>query len=153
LGSVSNESLATHLYDTLVRQDEHQHLLPGLAISWRAIGDTTWEFILRHGVKFHDGSEFTADDVAATIRRTYNISGRPSAFAIYVASIREITIVDPYTIRFHTKAPDPLLPNELSAISIISRRFETASTDDFNSGAAAIGTGPFRLISWRPGDR
>jgi peptide/nickel transport system substrate-binding protein len=151
--TVSNESLAQHFFDPLIRQDPLQHLLPGLALSWQAIDDTTWEFRLRRGVKFHDGSDFTAEDVAATIRRAPKVTANPGSFAIYTRAIKELSIVDPYTIRFRTGAPYPLLPNDLSALEIISRRFETATTEDFNSGRAMIGTGPFRFVEWRPGER
>ena len=151
--NISNESLAQHFFDPLVRQDAHQRLLPGLAVSWRAVDDTTWEIVLRRGVKFHDGSEFTAEDVAATIRRASRVMANPSGFEIYTRAIKEITIVDPHTIRFRTEAPYPLLPNDLSVLVIISHRFEAASTEDFNTGHAMVGTGPFRFVEWRPGDR
>src|SRR5438128_10369536 len=58
-----------NLYDSLTRWDAALQLQPGLATSWRAVNDTTWEFILRPGVKFHDGSPLTAEDVRATIER------------------------------------------------------------------------------------
>ncbi|MGE5201962.1 MAG: ABC transporter substrate-binding protein [Acidobacteriota bacterium] len=151
--TVSNESLAQHFFDPLIRQDPLQHLQPGLALSWQAIDDTTWEFRLRHGVKFHDGSKFTAEDVAATIRRAPKVTANPGSFAIYTRAIKEISIVDPYTIRFRTASPYPLLPNDLSALEIISHRFESATSEDFNSGRAMIGTGPFRFVEWRPGER
>ena len=150
--TVSNESLAQHFFDPLIRQDEHQRLLPGLAESWRAVDATTWEFRLRPGVTFHDGSDFTAEDVAATIRRAPRVTSNPGSFAIYARAIKEIEILDPLTIRFHTATPYPLLPNDLSALEIISRRFESATTEDFNSGRAMIGTGPFRFTGWRPGE-
>jgi peptide/nickel transport system substrate-binding protein len=91
--------------------------------------------------------------VAATIRRAPKVTANPGSFAIYTRAIKEITIVDPYTIRFRTGTPYPLLPNDLSALEIISHRFESATTEDFNTGRAMIGTGPFRLVEWRPGER
>src|SRR5688572_18046854 len=63
-----NLNLAHHLYETLVKQDSVQRLVPALATDWRAIDEKTWEFNLRQGVKFHDGTPFTAEDVAASIR-------------------------------------------------------------------------------------
>src|SRR5690242_7100346 len=63
----SNIAVSRHFFDPLILQDEHQHLIPGLAVSWRALDDTTWEFKLRQGVKFHDGTPFTAADVAYTL--------------------------------------------------------------------------------------
>src|SRR5262245_23217996 len=64
-----NNNIASHIFDRLVHMDEKMRPEPGLAESWKAIDDTTWEFRLRKGVKFHDGSDFTADDVVATLKR------------------------------------------------------------------------------------
>ena len=147
-----NEQVSRHVFDPLVLTDEHQRLHPGLALSWRTIDPTTWEFQLRRGVTFHDGSEFTAEDVAATIRRAPRINDSPGSFATYVRPIKDIEIVDPHTIRFHTAQPYPLLANDLSALYIISHRFEQASTEDFTSGRAMVGTGPFVFGSWQPGE-
>src|SRR5262249_29657787 len=65
----SNTKIALPLFARLVDQDERMRPIPGLASEWKAVDDTTWEFKLRPGVKFHDGSDLTAEDVAATIRR------------------------------------------------------------------------------------
>ena len=56
-----NNSAARHIFDRLVHTNEKQQLGPGLAVSWKPLSDTVWEFKLRQGVKFHDGSPFTAD--------------------------------------------------------------------------------------------
>jgi len=64
-----NASVGEHVFDLLVYKDENQRFKPGLAVSWRAIDELTWEFKLREGVKFHDGSEFTAEDVVFSIDR------------------------------------------------------------------------------------
>jgi peptide/nickel transport system substrate-binding protein len=148
-----NTNLSAHIFDTLILQDEKQQLAPGLATEWRALDDTTWEFKLRPGVKFHDGSDFGAEDVAATIRRVPTVPNSPSSFTAFVKPITETIIVDPLTIRFKTAAPYPLLPNDLSAVWVVSRKFEKAPTGDFNAGAAAIGTGPFKLVEWVSNDR
>ena len=148
-----NTNLSAHIFDTLILQDEIQRLVPGLAASWRAVDDTTWEFKLRPGVKFHDGSDFGAEDVAATIRRVPTVPNSPSSFVGFVKPIVETIVVDPLTIVFKTAAPYPLLPNDLSAVSIISRKHERAPTADFNTGAAAIGTGPFKLVEYVSGNQ
>ncbi|HEX9461571.1 MAG TPA: ABC transporter substrate-binding protein [Alphaproteobacteria bacterium] len=148
-----NNAVARHLFDRLVDTDEHQRPRPGLATEWKAIDDTTWEFKLRQGVKFHDGSDFTAEDVVATLKRVPWVPNSPSSFRIYTQAIVSTEILDPYTIRFKTASPYPLLPIDLSAVHIISRKFEQAPTGDFNSGRAAIGTGPFKFVEYVPGDR
>jgi peptide/nickel transport system substrate-binding protein len=148
-----NAMLARHFFDELVLQDERQRLKPGLALSWRPVGPTVWEFRLRSGVKFHDGSAFSAEDVAFSLRRAPTVSAA-AAFAVYTRAITEVEIVDPLTIRIHSAAPYPLAPYDLSVVPIISHRVgEAVTTADFNSGKAAIGTGPFRFIRWIPGDR
>ena len=64
-----NNNVAAHIFDYLVLRDERQRPIPGLAESWKTIDPLTWEFKLRRGVKFHDGSDFTAADVVASIER------------------------------------------------------------------------------------
>lgn len=147
-----NNALATHIFGNLVEQGPVQELLPGLATSWKPVADDVWEFKLREGVKFHDGSPFTADDVVFTIKRAGNVPDSPSSFAIYTAAIKEVKVVDPLTVHFVTDGPYPLLPNDLSGIAIVSRKYgEGASTADYNSGKAAIGAGPYKLVSFTPG--
>ncbi len=148
-----DEQVARHFYDSLILQDERQQLVPGLAVSWRVVSDTVWEFRLRQGVRFSDGSAFTAADVAATIRRAPNVPNAANGYGIYTRQVTQIEIVDPYTIRLHTSAPYPLMPYDLSPVWIISHKAETATTEDFNSGGALIGTGPFRLVEWVKGER
>jgi peptide/nickel transport system substrate-binding protein len=148
-----NNNIAQHIFGSLIQQDPRQRLLPGLATEWRPIEQTVWEFKLRRGVKFHDGSDFTAEDVLATLRRVPLVPNSPSSFAIYTRAIVEATVVDPHTLRFRTARPYPLLPNDLAGVFIVSRAQENATTGDFNAGRAANGTGPFRFIEFVPGDR
>ncbi len=149
-----NNSLSLHVFDRLVERDARAQPFPGLAESWRVVSDTVWEFKLRSGVKWHDGRDFTADDVAFTIQRTPNVPNSPGGFGGFVRAIERVEVVDPLTIRFHTARPHPLLPTELASVAIIARHAaEGAGTEDFNSGKAAIGTGPYRLVAYRSGDR
>ncbi len=148
-----NNSLLSHIFEYLVDQDERQRLRPGLAESWKAIDDTTWEFKLRRDVKFHDGTPFTADDVLFSFERAPNVEGSPSSFGIY-AKGKTLTKVDDHTVHFKTAAPYPLMPNDVSQVFIISRKHAAgAKTADFNSGKAAVGTGPFRYVEYTPGNR
>ncbi|MCP5367149.1 MAG: ABC transporter substrate-binding protein [Hyphomicrobiales bacterium] len=148
-----NNALLRDIFDRLILPDETQQLKPGLAESWKALDDLTWEIKLRQGVKFHDGSPFTADDVLFTFERAPNVPNSPSSFAIYVKN-KKVTKVDDHTIHITTEKPYPLMPNDLSTFSIISKKHgEGASTGDYNSGKAAIGTGPYKFVEWVPGDR
>jgi peptide/nickel transport system substrate-binding protein len=149
----TNTMIGSHFFDTLIQQDEMQRLLPALAVSWKPINDNTWELKLRPDVKFHDGSAFDAKDVIATFKRAPNVPNSPSSFGIYTRPVREVREIDPLTIHMITDGPYPLLPSDISNILIISDAFETASTDDFNSGKAVVGTGPFRFGSYTPGER
>jgi peptide/nickel transport system substrate-binding protein len=148
-----NSNVATHIFDKLVDQDEQQKLKPGLATEWKTLDDTTWEFKLRRGVKFHDGSDFTAEDVAATLKRVPWVPNSPSPFTLYMRHITGVEIVDPYTIRFKTAQPFPLMATYLSTIFIVSKKHEQSATGEFNAGRAAVGTGPFRFAEYVPGDR
>ena len=149
-----NNSMSKHFFDPLIKADERQNLKPGLAESWKAIDDITWEFKLRKGVKFHDGSDFTAEDVLATFKRVPNVPNSPSSLAIYTKPIKEATAPDKYTLRLKTDKPYPLLPNDLSGIQILSKKVaETAKTEDFNSGKAMNGTGPYKFVEYVSGDR
>jgi peptide/nickel transport system substrate-binding protein len=149
-----NISLTQHMFDRLVEQDSQARLRPMLAESWRAVEPTLWEFKLRAGVKWHDGRDFTADDVAFTIGRVPTVRNSPGTFSGLIRAITRVEVVDAQTIRFHTASPHPLLPTELASIQIISRHAGAgAETDQYNAGTAAIGTGPYRLVSYRSGDR
>ena len=148
-----NNSMSEHYFSTLVSQDEKQRLIPGLAESWKPVDDTTWEFKLRQGVKFHDGSDFTADDVMFTVKRAPNVPNSPSSFALYLKG-KEFVKVGDHTVHVKTAAPYPLMAADISNIYIVSSDIgDNVATADFNSGKAAIGTGPFKFVEWVPGDR
>lgn len=148
-----NNALTSHVFDRLVHFDSKMTPIPGLATSWKAVDDKTWEFKLRTGVKWHDGSPFTADDVIFSMERAPNVENSPGSFALYVKG-RTFSKVDDFTIRVTTPAPYPLMPNDMATIAIISKKNATgAKTDDFNSGKAAIGTGPYKFSEFVKGDR
>jgi peptide/nickel transport system substrate-binding protein len=149
-----NNAVADMIFDKLVNTDGQSRLIPGLATEWRVVEPNLWEFKLRPGVRFHNGSEFTAEDVAFTLSRVPNVPNSPSSFAIYTRPIQQVEIVDSHTIRLRTAGPHPLMPMDLSNIRILDRETHgSATTEDFNSGRAAAGTGPWRMVSHRNGDR
>ena len=148
-----NNSIAEQIFNKLIENDARQNPKPGLAESWRTVDDLTWEFKLRRGVKFHDGSDFTAADVAFSIERP-GIINTPGGFTIFTRSITEKIIVDPYTIRLKTGAPYPNLPIDMSGLIIVSSvAAKGALAADFDSGKATIGTGPWKFVRYTKGDR
>ncbi len=148
-----NNSIAEQIFNKLIENDARQQPQPGLAESWRAIDDLTWEFKLRRGVKFHDGSGFTAADVAFSIERP-GILNAPGGFTIYTRSIVDKIIVDPYTIRLKTATPYPNMPTDMAGLIIVSSQAaKGAVSSDFDSGKAAIGTGPWKFVRYIKGDR
>ncbi|MCC7428998.1 MAG: ABC transporter substrate-binding protein [Alphaproteobacteria bacterium] len=149
-----NNALAGHIFESLADFDPRHRLGPGLAESWRVVDENTWEFKLRRGVKFHNGQDFTAEDVAFTIARVPTVPNSPSSFAIYTRAAREVQVVDPYTVRIRTNGPYPLMPVDIASIYMLdSQTHRDPKTEDFNSGRLAVGTGPYRFVSYRPGDR
>ena len=149
-----NNASAGHVFEKLVGMDEGQKLVPGLALSWKPIDDLNWEFKLRKGVKWHDGSDFTADDVIFTVDRVPKVPNSPSSFSTYVRPIKAIKATDPHTLIITTEKPHPLLPNDLTTVYIIAKNSATgATTEDFNSGKAAVGTGPYKFVRFAKGDR
>ena len=108
---------------------------------------------LRDGVKFHDGSPFSADDVKATLDRLLKI-GQGQSYL--VADITEVTVVDPHTVKITTKAPNVFLAGNLSRIEIMSAKDIARHAADADKGEAwfgqnANGTGPYQFVSWTRG--
>jgi hypothetical protein len=141
-----------NLYDTLTRWDTGLKLVPGLATSWKSVNDTTWEFALRPGVKFHDGAPLTADDVKATIERN-TVPGRTIVHSGF-ATIEAVEVVNPGTIRVITKKPDPLVPVRMAQMGsqILPARFTTeAGAKDL--AKKPVGTGAYRFVEWVKDER
>jgi peptide/nickel transport system substrate-binding protein len=146
--NLANTGALRNIYETLIIRDHQMALRPGLAESWRVVDDTTWEFKLRPGVRFHDGAPLTSADVAASFQRVPNVPGNPNPYTIYLAGVTGVEVVDDLTFRIRTSGPAPILPTNLTQVFIVPRSVAQKGNPEFNSGEAAIGTGPFRLGSW-----
>ncbi len=143
-----------NIFDRLVEMNARQEMTPGLATAWRALDPMRWEVKLRPGVTFHDGSSFGPEDVAFSLDRPNRVVGAAAPWTRSVASVAGVDIVDATTIIVRTKTPKPMLMDEIGNVFIVSKRAATgAGLDDFNNGRAAIGTGPYRFLSWQRGDR
>jgi peptide/nickel transport system substrate-binding protein len=150
----ATSSSMQYFFDKLVEYDDKLKIRPALALSWKLVGDTTWEFKLRQGVTFHDGTPFTADDVIFTIDRVPNVPNSPNSFAQFTRGIESLRKVDDYTIVVKTRAPSPQLLSDFANVFIVSAKAARgATTADFNSGKAVVGTGPYKLVEWVSGER
>ena len=149
--------VAFQIYESLVTRDEQFKLEPGLAQSWQMINPTTWRFKLRPGVKFHDGSLFTADDALFSIERT---QGPTSQRSFTLRGLSAVKKVDEQTIDFVLAAPDAVWPEKLLYVAMMSKAWCTQhgaeKAQDFNGKQEmftvrnAMGTGPFRLERYEP---
>ncbi len=140
------------IYDTLYNLDKDLKLEPWLATSVKLVNPDTWEFALRKGVRFHDGSDFTATDVKFSVERALSPT---SDLKADIGSIKEVKIIDPYTVQIITSAPNPILTNQLANIYIMSKawseKHSVTKPQDRNAKEEtyavrnAMGTGPFKL--------
>jgi peptide/nickel transport system substrate-binding protein len=142
-----------HVFEPLVSNDARARPMPGLA-TWSNPDPLTWEFRLRKGVKFHDGTELTAEDVVFSLERPLAIKGSPGGYQTYVRPIVAKEIVDRHTVRLKTAAPYGALLQDLSEVMMVSKKAAAQATgEDFDSGKAAIGTGPYKLVRFARGSR
>ena len=142
------------IFDRLVNFGKDLQLVPALALSWRLLDPLTWQIKLRGGVKFHDGSAFTAKDVAFSFKRSGSMPSSPSPTTQQVADIDKLEIVDDLTLNVKTKAPAPLLMDQIGQVFIVPAALgDRVTTADFNSGKAMIGTGPYTFVSWVPNEQ
>jgi peptide/nickel transport system substrate-binding protein len=148
-----NRNVQLHVYEPLYFQDSNLHPIPGLAETGRPIAPTVWEFRLRPGVTFHDGSPLTAADVIFSVQRAKDAQGLRT-YASLLRSITAMEAVDDQTLRITTSSPTPMLPAYLTSVGIVSAAAtgSNAAETEFNGGRAAIGTGPYRWVRFSQGD-
>jgi peptide/nickel transport system substrate-binding protein len=154
------QSVQHMVFDPLVRRNKELKLEPALATSWEIIEPTRWRFKLRHGVKFHEGQPFNADDVVATIQRQIDPGARNRENLSAVVGVEK---VDDYTVDLILRGPYPLLLNDLAAIYIMSKPWmeEHHALKPGNASTGVVtyasnhanGTGPFKLKSYEPDSR
>lgn len=149
----NNQQIAAHIFDSLGDQDVNLQIHPGLAESWQTVDPTTWVFKLRPDAKFTDGNPVTAADVIFSMERAKDIPNSPAPFTANVAGIASMKAIDDKTVEFKTKTPMPQFLETAGLLYIVEKKVaEGKSIEDFNSGAAAIGSGPYKFKEWVPGD-
>ena len=152
-----NNSLNGQVYERLVTRGKKLEILPSLAHSWMQTSPTTWVFNLRQGVKWQDGSDFTADDVVFSIRR---VQGPTSTFRVYGQAAGEPRKIDDYTVEFTTPVPNPVMLETVDLLSIMSKAWcekhkversqDFANKEESYASRNAMGTGPFMLVARDP---
>lgn len=149
-----DRSLALHFWDSLVVQRDGGKIDPGLAKSWRQVDNLTWEFKLHEDAKWQDGVPFTAEDIIFSLNRARKVPGSVAPYAGAVRTVDSVSAKDPHTVIIKTNTPNPNLPLDISSVYVVSRHVtEKATPEDFNSGRAVVGSGPYKFVSHVPGDR
>ena len=139
--------LGYHVFDHLATRDlKTRRVIPNLATSWKNLDDTTWEVKLRQGVKFHDGSPFTAKDVKASFERVLDPARKMTARGNH-AKIKSVEVVDDHTVRFKTDGPYPLFVERMTALVIHSEKVLREKPHEWVQ-ENPIGTGPYKLVRW-----
>jgi peptide/nickel transport system substrate-binding protein len=141
--------VTNHIFDTLVEVDgETNEIVPQIAESWEQVSPTAYRFRIRRGIKFHDGSELSAEDVKFSLDRAI-----ASSFVAYVVDfISEVAVEDPYTVVVHTKGPyGPALRNlAVPFAAIVPKAYTEADPEAVLR--RPVGSGPYRFVSWTQSD-
>ncbi len=153
-GNRDTETIIRNMYDGLLTRDAQMHVVPELVDRWRQVDPVTYEFHLRDGVRFHDGTPMTAEDVKFTFDRVLSgkIGGQTNPRKDLLGPLTRIDIVDPHTVRLVLSTPWPLLPAMLPFQEVVSEAF-VKRVGDAGLVSQENGTGPFRLKEWVRADR
>ena len=151
---IVNNAINGQVYEALVMRGKKTEIVPRLAQSWAQVSPTLWRFNLRRGVKWHDGSPFTADDVVFSIKRA---QGDTSTFRVYGRAVGAPRKVDAHTVEFTTPVPNPVMLETVALLAIMSKAWceksgveraqDFAKKEETHASRNAMGTGPFMLTS------
>ncbi len=149
--------VAFQVYESLVSRDERYRLEPALALSWQMTTPQSWRIKLRPGVKFHDGSPFTADDAVFSLERARE---PPSQRASHLRGVAAVRKLDALTLEVQLEAPDAVLPEKLQYVAMMNKAWAekhgVTRAQDFNGKQEtyavrhANGTGPMRVERYEP---
>lgn len=153
----TTNAMMQHTYEGLTRYNKQYQPEPCLATGWKQLSDTHWRFNLRKGVKFHDGSPFTADDVVFSFGR---IQQKQGTMQIYVTGVKEVVKVDDYTVDFILSGPVPILLRNIVDFRIVSKSWaektrsqnvqDYAKKEETYASRNTNGTGPYMIKGWAP---
>jgi peptide/nickel transport system substrate-binding protein len=151
-------SINQMVYERLIRRDKNLNIVPSLATEWQQTSPTTWRFKLRQGVKFHDGSPLTADDVVFSMLRAREPT---SQIANYASALGTPKKIDDFMVEFQLAAPNPIFLQHLDAVFIMSKSWseknkvlkplDFKNKEESFASFNANGTGPYVLATRQPG--
>jgi peptide/nickel transport system substrate-binding protein len=141
----------TSIYDTLLTRNKQLQLVPNLATSYKNVSEKVWEVKLRPNVKFHNGEPFDAEAVKFSFERI-NRADFKSPQKGWFSAIERVEIVDPLTVRFHTKQPDPAMPARMTLMYQLAPKY-VAQVGDAQANLKPVGTGPFKFVEWQKNER
>jgi len=143
-------NLQVNLFDSLLERDENLKIVGLLAESWKIATPTAWEFKLRKGIKFHNGEPFDANAVKFSWERIVDPKLKMRGGSPY-SPVSHVEILDPQTVRIHTKAPWPIL-DTLATLPIVAPKYY-AEKDGAHVAKNPVGTGPFKFVRWVKDDQ
>ncbi len=150
----TTNTMLEHIYDRLLDRDAKTlKPKPMLATAWRVVNDTTWEFTLRQGVKFHNGEPFDARSVKATMEYLKDPANK-THYAAYWKLVKDVQIVNDHTVRLVTEKPWPALIDRISLTDFMpmpAKALKELGPEKLNQHP--IGTGPFRFVEWKRDER
>jgi peptide/nickel transport system substrate-binding protein len=156
----TTNSILQHAYEGLTRYTKDYKIEPALATGWKQLSDTHWRFTLRKGVRFHDGSPFSADDVVFSFNRIMQPQG---TMQIYVTGVKEVKKVDDHTVDFILTGPVPILLRNIVDFRIMSKSWaektRSENVQDYRKKEETYasrnvnGTGPYMIKGWEPDKR
>ena len=148
-GQIVNEQFMESLY---ILDENTLRPIPNLAVSHKLINDTTWEFVLRKGVKFSNGEPFNAEVVKYSLERVLDPKKKLFDRPVWAKVLDHVEIVDDYTVRIITQKPYPTLLKKLSFDAFMIPPKYVEEKGDAYFGEHPIGTGPYKLVNWKRGE-
>lgn len=142
-------SVASHLWDTLTLLNDDLKVEPHVAESWRLVNNFTWEFKLHPGIVFHNGEPLNAEAVRFSIERARSMPGSLETFATDV-DLQQVKVLDDQTLHIVTRQPVANLPYYLAFLEILPPVYYSETSPD-QLAIAPIGSGPYQLSNWIPG--
>lgn len=140
-----------NVFDALTEIDQNGAVMPDLATEWTHSDDLLqWTFTLRKGVKFHDGSDFTSDDVVFTVNHI--MADNKTPVRNFLKLIAGVEAIDSHTVKFSLKQPYAIFDRQIKYTYIMSHAYWDAHGDE-GYATAPVGTGPYRLVEWIKDDR